>query len=144
MRVERTIAFSCAILLGLAGSPLVAAGQEQRPGVVQAGQYARGVLGTVTPPASQTLAPDAVYGVGPWPTYVPPLAEGPGRDVVQGACSICHNTTYITMQPPLPAKTWQAEVTKMVKTFGAPISEETARTVVAYLTAHYTPETRRQ
>jgi hypothetical protein len=48
------------------------------------------------------------------------------------------------MQPPLPAATWEAEVNKMVKTLGAPIPEESAKKIVLYLQAHYTPDTRKQ
>jgi hypothetical protein len=47
------------------------------------------------------------------------------------------------MQPPLPAATWQAEVTKMINTYGAQIPEDAAKAITAYLQAHYTPETRK-
>ena len=43
------------------------------------------------------------------------------------------------MQPPLPAATWEAEVTKMRKTLGAPIPDASAALIVKYLQAHYTP-----
>jgi hypothetical protein len=48
------------------------------------------------------------------------------------------------MQPPLPAATWEAEVTKMRKTLGAPISDASAALIIKYLQAHYTPDTRKQ
>ncbi|HKW64101.1 MAG TPA: hypothetical protein VJN89_16235 [Candidatus Acidoferrum sp.] len=57
---------------------------------------------------------------------------------------MCHSTRYITMQPPLPATTWEAEVNKMIKTFGAPIPEATAKKITSYLQTHYTPQTRKQ
>jgi hypothetical protein len=47
------------------------------------------------------------------------------------------------MQPPLPGLTWQAEVHKMIHTFGAQIPEEAAKEIIAYLKAHYAVETRR-
>jgi hypothetical protein len=47
------------------------------------------------------------------------------------------------MQPPLPGLTWQAEVHKMIHTFGAQIPEEAAREIIAYRKAHYAVETRR-
>ena len=50
---------------------------------------------------------------------------------------------YITMQPPLPAATWEAEVKKMVETFGQPIPQDAIPKIVAYLQKHYTPETRK-
>jgi hypothetical protein len=48
------------------------------------------------------------------------------------------------MQPPLPAATWETEVNKMNKTFGAGIPEENTRKIISYLQAHYTPENRKQ
>jgi len=48
------------------------------------------------------------------------------------------------MQPPLPAATWEAEVNKMNKAYGAGIPEDTTRKIVAYLQAHYTPENRKR
>lgn len=57
---------------------------------------------------------------------------------------MCHSTRYITMQPPLPAATWEAEVNKMNKTFGANIPEAVSQKIVRYLQANYTPATRKQ
>ena len=113
------------------------------PGLVQEGNYAQGNLGMQMQPAPQNDGARAVYTVGPWPTYTPALADGNGKELVQSLCGICHSTTYITMQPPLPSATWQRLVNKMIGTFGAPIPETAARTIIAYLTGHYTPETRK-
>lgn len=63
---------------------------------------------------------------------------------MQSFCGICHSTTYITMQPPLPGATWEHLVDKMIGTFGAPIPEPAARAILAYLKSHYTPETRKE
>ncbi len=117
--------------------------QDTLPGVVAAGQYGEGTLGAAKQPAPATGAPGGVYGVGPWPTYTPPLADGPGRELVIGVCGVCHSTTYINMQPPLPAPAWAATVDKMIKTFGASIPDDVAKQVTQYLQTHYTPETRR-
>ncbi|MBF6596203.1 MAG: cytochrome c [Thermaceae bacterium] len=113
------------------------------PGVVQEGNYAPGTLGSITQPLPASSQPDSVYSVGAWPTYTPELADGPGKELVQGYCQVCHSSTYITMQPPLPAATWDAEVKKMINTFGAPIPQDAAAQITAYLQAHYTPETRK-
>jgi hypothetical protein len=51
---------------------------------------------------------------------------------------------YITMQPPLSADAWAAEVTKMQKTFGADIPNEITKKIVLYLGTHYTPDTRKR
>ena len=79
------------------------------------------------------------------PTSCPALelAPGDGRQGVQIYCNICHSPRYITMQPPLPAATWESEVIKMNKAYGAGIPEDTTRKIIAYLQTHYTPEIRR-
>jgi len=114
------------------------------PGLVQEGNYGAGNLGMQMQPAPRRDDAGAVYAVGPWPTYTPPLADGEGRELVQSFCGICHSTTYITMQPPLPGATWERLVDKMIGTFGAPVPEPAAQAIIAYLKSHYTPETRKE
>ena len=114
------------------------------PGLVQEGNYDSGNLGMQMQPAPRTDDAGAVYAVGPWPTYTPALSAGEGRELVQSFCGICHSTTYITMQPPLPGATWERLVQKMIGTFGAPIPESSAQAIIAYLKSHYTPETRKE
>ena len=115
-----------------------------RPGLLDSGDYANGPLGSALQPARVIPGNGDVYKVGKWPTYTAELAAGPGRDTVLGHCSMCHSVTYITMQPPLPAATWEAEVHKMIKTFGAPIQDAQAKEIITYLQAHYTPQTRKE
>ena len=67
------------------------------------------------------------------PQLAPDLPPGPGREAVNSACVICHSTRYITMQPLFPRKTWLAEVEKMRKVFGAPVSDPQAAEIVEYL-----------
>jgi len=110
----------------------------------QLGSYAAQNLGKVSQPAARELIDDSQYGVASYPTFEVGLAEGAGRAETQIYCSSCHTPRYITMQPPLPAATWDAEVQKMVKTFGATIPEADAQKIAQYLHEHYTPETRRQ
>jgi hypothetical protein len=114
------------------------------PGLVKEGQYDAANLGMERQPAPRQDDAGAIYSVGPWPTYTPPLADGDGKAVVQSFCGICHSTTYITMQPPLPAATWERLVHKMIATFGAPVPEASAKEITAYLQHHYTPETRKE
>ena len=111
---------------------------------VEKGSYASAPLGQLQQPAPAALTDDSVYQVSAYPQYSPQLAEAEGRAETASFCSLCHSTRYITMQPPLPAATWEAEVTKMRKTFGAPIPDASAALIVKYLQAHYTPETRTQ
>lgn len=134
------------VLIGLLvialNKPLLA--KTGLPGLVRSGQYSKGTLLSITQPDPVQQSIDSVYSVGTYPLYTPELAKGEGLDIVQGYCNLCHSVTYITMQPPLPADTWEAEVFKMIDTYGALIPEDETRQVIVYLQAHYTPETRRQ
>jgi len=66
------------------------------------------------------------------------LKKAPGRDVVEGNCAACHSLDYIEMNSPfLNAAGWDAEINKMIKLFGAPISEADAKTIADYLKANY-------
>ena len=67
------------------------------------------------------------------------LAPGPGAELAQTQCAFCHSLEYIAMQPRGGAAQWQGVVTKMVKTFGAPISEADAKAIAEYLATHYAP-----
>jgi mono/diheme cytochrome c family protein len=66
------------------------------------------------------------------------LKEAPGLDKVQANCGGCHSLDYLVMNSPFPTATlWDAEVTKMIKAFGAPIEETDAKTVADYLKKYY-------
>jgi sulfite dehydrogenase (cytochrome) subunit B len=66
------------------------------------------------------------------------LKPGPGLNQVEGNCSLCHSLDYIPMNSPfLNAAGWNAEVTKMIKAYGAPISEADAKAITDYLAKHY-------
>jgi mono/diheme cytochrome c family protein len=66
------------------------------------------------------------------------LKPGPGLDKVEGNCAACHSLVYIQMNSPfLSAAGWNAEVTKMIKAFGAPIGDADAKDIASYLAANY-------
>jgi mono/diheme cytochrome c family protein len=66
------------------------------------------------------------------------LKEAPGRDVVVNNCAACHSLDYIQTNAPFPTqKVWDAEVTKMIKVFGAPIADADAKAIVDYLAKNY-------
>jgi len=66
------------------------------------------------------------------------LKPGPGLDKVEGNCGACHSLVYIQMNSPfLNAAGWNAEVTKMIKAFGAPISDADAKAIADYLAKNY-------
>ncbi len=58
---------------------------------------------------------------------------GPGKQTFVARCNVCHTLRYISMQPDFPEKTWEKEVEKMRKTFGAHFSDAEAKEIVAYL-----------
>ena len=67
------------------------------------------------------------------------LKPGPNLDVAQNNCTACHSADYIKTQPTMKSKKdfWQAEVTKMIKVYGAPIDEADVPKIVEYLAATY-------
>jgi mono/diheme cytochrome c family protein len=66
------------------------------------------------------------------------LKKAPGLKQVEGNCGACHSLDYIQMNSPfMNATTWDAEVTKMIKAFGAPISDADAQAIKDYLKANY-------
>jgi hypothetical protein len=136
MNARRSFTLLIAIFGILAGSSVYA--QHK------AGEYEPATAGKIARPLPQTGSTDASYGVGPFLTYRPVLAPGDGSREVDVYCNTCHSPIYITMQPPLSADAWTAEVTKMRKTFGADIPDEVAQKITEYLGSHYTPETRKR
>ena len=66
------------------------------------------------------------------------LKPGTGLDVVQSNCAACHSLDYIVINSPfLDAPGWQAEVTKMVNAYAAPIEKADQDKIAAYLAANY-------
>jgi anaerobic selenocysteine-containing dehydrogenase len=88
-----------------------------------------GLLAVAAKPASYDL-PDETGALKP----------GPDVEVVQNNCTACHSIDYIQTQPRGPnfkKDFWQAEVTKMIKVYGAPIDEGDVSKIVDYLAATY-------
>lgn len=68
------------------------------------------------------------------------LKPGPNLEVVQNNCTACHSADYIQTQPRGPKfkkDFWQAEVTKMIKVYGAPIDDADVPKIVDYLAETY-------
>ena len=66
------------------------------------------------------------------------LKRADGVDKVEANCQACHSLAYIPMNAPfLNAAGWNAEVTKMLKAFGAPIDDADAKAIADYLTKNY-------
>jgi len=108
------------------------------------GDYSQRNLGSLAQPMIHAADMGPEYSVGSYPLYWPELEAGDGRELVTGYCNACHSPRYIVMQPPLTHEQWTAEVTKMAKTFGIPIPDSDQATIINYLSAHYSPETRKK
>jgi mono/diheme cytochrome c family protein len=63
--------------------------------------------------------------------------DGPAFEAAR-TCTACHSADYLATQPPgRGAAFWQAEVTKMVKLYHAPIDDADAKLIVEYLAKAY-------
>jgi len=71
------------------------------------------------------------------------LKAGRNVEVTRNNCISCHSTDYIVRQPGSDAKKWEAEVMKMIKVYGAPVSEADATAIIDYLATSYGPEPNR-
>ena len=132
--LRRTIA--CCLILGTAGGAVYAE--------LQKGRYESGNLGTIQQNSLPRFSVDANYEAGAYALVPPALPPGEGQVETTGYCSVCHSTRYITMQPPLTAATWEDEVNKMIRAYGAPVPEASAKKIIFYLQHNFTPETRKQ
>jgi hypothetical protein len=67
------------------------------------------------------------------------LKPGPNLEAAQNNCTACHSADYIKTQPIMKSKKdfWQAEVTKMIKVYGAPIADADVPKLVEYLSTAY-------
>ena len=66
------------------------------------------------------------------------LKKAPGLEKVEANCSGCHSLDYIVMNSPYPnAALWDAEVTKMIRAYGAPIADDDAKAIADYLKKNY-------
>jgi cytochrome c1 len=87
--------------------------------------------------SANTSPPQGKTTIALPPDTGPSLKPGPGVEVAQRYCTQCHSTAYVAIQPALTATQWTAEVTKMQKSYGAPIPADAATTIVQYLTMEY-------
>jgi len=127
-------------LIALSALSLAAAGILYAQ--TQTGNYTFESPGVIMQSNSTPMSDGATYAVDAYPVYQPMLAQGEGRELVESYCNTCHSTRYIYMQPPLPPETWEAEVNKMIKTFGMTNPEGVAPQIIKYLQEHYAAATR--
>jgi len=106
--MNRSLLLAASVLVALAGTGLVAAQAK---------------------PVKITLPQETA-------TFKP----GTNREVVMNNCTACHSSDYVQTQPRGPKfkkDFWQAEVTKMIKVYGAPIDDADVGKIVEYLTENY-------
>ncbi|HYL47675.1 MAG TPA: hypothetical protein VEU52_11650 [Candidatus Limnocylindrales bacterium] len=109
-----------------------------------AGYYSEERTGSIHQTLPAAFSSGAIYDAGAYPLFPPLLPAGTGRDEVKAFCNTCHSPRYITMQPPLPPETWEAEVNKMIKTYGASIPDDSTRRIIHYLQANFSTGARKQ
>jgi hypothetical protein len=98
------------------------------------------LLGLVFAGTALALAVNAKPFTYQLPDETAAFKPGPNLDVVQGNCGSCHSADYVLTQPQgekFKKAFWDAEVTKMIKVYGAPIGEADVPKIVEYLTATY-------
>jgi len=74
------------------------------------------------------------------PSETAAFKPGPNLEIVQNNCTACHSADYVQTQPQGPKfkeDFWRAEVTKMIKVYGAPIEDADIGKIVDYLTRTY-------
>ncbi|MCX6955126.1 MAG: cytochrome c [Verrucomicrobia bacterium] len=65
----------------------------------------------------------------------------PGAALAGALCYTCHSAEYVLYQPTSSRTYWKATVTKMQKTFAAPIPDDAIDPIVDYLVKLYGTET---
>ena len=65
------------------------------------------------------------------------LKAGPGVELANARCMICHSADYISTQPRLAASAWKNVVVKMQQKFGAPIPPGEVDALVDYVAKNY-------
>lgn len=66
----------------------------------------------------------------------PPQETFPGgaeAEPLRQHCVTCHSSDYVFTQPRLTRAQWSAEVTKMIKVYGASIPDDAVAPIVQYL-----------
>jgi len=70
-------------------------------------------------------------------------SELPGYAIASQKCTICHSADYIQLQPPgMNQSQWRGEVAKMQHAYGAPVDDQQADAIAAYLADAYSGKPR--
>jgi sulfite dehydrogenase (cytochrome) subunit B len=88
-------------------------------------------------PGSRVIGKPVSYTL---PDETAAFKPGPNLEAAQNNCTGCHSADYIQTQPrgaKFKKDFWQAEVTKMIKNYGAPIEDADVGKIVDYLSTTY-------
>lgn len=95
--------------------------------------YAK-ATGPNAPAATMQVAGVQLRSVGfDFPSSDRTFPDGPGVELITNNCQSCHSPGMILSQPPLTKAEWNGEVTKMLHTYKAPVSENDVAAIVTYL-----------
>ena len=89
------------------------------------------ILNALTPFAAQAQA--QAPGAG--------LPDGPGKEMVQGACTGCHQTSEILRSSGYTREGWKELTSTMIDLSASPAEREQ---LVEYLTMHFPPNNKRK
>ncbi|CAK0747136.1 exported hypothetical protein [Gammaproteobacteria bacterium] len=73
------------------------------------------------------------------PAGMTSFLPGPGMELANSQCTVCHSPDYIYMQPPFSEEKWIATVKKMKKVFGSQIADEDIPALTKYLVSQNGP-----
>ena len=89
-----------------------------------------GAAHVVAAKSQASVARDTVQVSLPTGSAFPP---GPGSDVANAHCLICHSAGMVMRQPPLTFDDWKSEVAKMRAVYGAPLPPDSIEEIARYL-----------
>ncbi len=104
-------------------------------GLLVIGCNTQSILPVAPAPENTFSVHGSVHEMNLNPEAPPSFPEHEGKTEFMSYCSICHSLRYISTQPDFPAKTWDAEVTKMIAKYHAPIDSVVGKKIVGYLVA---------
>ena len=71
------------------------------------------------------------------PAETSAFKPGKGADLASAHCLMCHSVEYISTQPPMARKFWEATLKKMKEKFAAPTPDDALPALADYLTSAY-------
>ena len=86
--------------------------------------------------ADKAAASEPDFSSFVWPAESGAYKPGAGSELAQSLCITCHSTEYVSTQPPLPRKFWEATVKKMKDKYAAPLPDDNTA-LIDYLTSAY-------